>query len=724
MRIQVPALTKTRRPSLGARVVGAGAPWFRQAAFVLPLDCSARNYAVSSTQPTVNGTVSFTGQRAYVTGGGNNIAIPWSVGAGEDFTVEGEIQLTNAADIYHDFFVAYPYGIRFGNAGFGYKMQFSLDLNSVSVIYSCALTQQTLLNKKVRFAWVRRAGNLALFVEGKQQSLGTGANPSSYPYRWVSDTRSFSGTFLIGGNNFTGYAANYIVTNRVCKYDSDYTPSTAFGLHGSTTSLNALVELSNTFKGYSLFRKQTAAVYGERASRSQVALDLPFKTNFVDYSSAQRVLSVYGETHIANEGAYFDGSGNDYITISDSADWDFGTGDFSIVCDFRIDAGTGTNLYGTVYSYRYGGASFGWVLFYNQSSKDLVFTYGTNASARIDKGLCKFEFGQRYRLEVRRRNGTFYAQLDGRCVATWTDTNPLLSDATYVSLGRSLSYGDSYLKGRIYGLKVVKGTTADFYPAQPTKIYAQPQIEIPTRFSLVEEDLGQAARYPRIVRREFPQQDDLFRDVVLQLPLTQDLVDQSLEKVTGTLTGTLTYKRQAELIAADFVAPNNWIDYSTTLLSPYTTELCIECLCYPNGQPTVYPTAAGLSSRRWDLFGQGGSAGSTDQFLAYLYGGGFQFYRGAGLTAPFVLGSLATYSPNKWYRVTLDYFSGAWHMWINGAYQGAATAATPWINTGFAFTLGKQLVQGYPTWSSFWNGGIAYFRVTKRSRYRNGFRGF
>ena len=90
------------------------------------------------------------------------------------------------------YIILWNYGtatIRFGDSGFGDKLQLSLQSGSINTVFSCALTKADFAGegwKKIEF---RRIGTqCSLYVNDVQQNVNLGINPSSYPYNSFSDS--------------------------------------------------------------------------------------------------------------------------------------------------------------------------------------------------------------------------------------------------------------------------------------------------------------------------------------------------------------------------------------------------------------------------------------------------------------------------------------------------------------------------------------------------------
>ncbi|MFU9047408.1 hypothetical protein ACNAUY_13575 [Acinetobacter tibetensis] len=126
-----------------------------------------------------------------------------------DFVISVDIDMTtNVADYIYLFNLG-SITVRFGNSGFGNKLQISMDYYTLASVYSCALTKSSFLGagvKNIKFS--RIGGVCSLKVDNVTQNLGTGANPSSYPFSSFTNSATVTGTGEIC-KGFIGKADNF-----------------------------------------------------------------------------------------------------------------------------------------------------------------------------------------------------------------------------------------------------------------------------------------------------------------------------------------------------------------------------------------------------------------------------------------------------------------------------------------------------------------------------------
>jgi hypothetical protein len=185
-------------------------------------------------------------------------------------------------------------------------------------------------------------------------------------------------------------------------------------------------------------------------------------TTFTDSSSSAKTVTVNGNSNTSaayfktgNAAMSFDGLG-DYLTLADSSDWDFGTGDFTIEFWYRTTTVTSaveilsqrSTTYGPIYVRR------------NSSKIDLfISTNGTSwlAGAAPIVESPTISINTWYHVAITRRSGTFYLYLDGVPVdsnASYSTTTLPDSTDTFRIGGSSATSGTN---GQIDELRITKG---------------------------------------------------------------------------------------------------------------------------------------------------------------------------------------------------------------------------------------------------------------------------
>jgi hypothetical protein len=204
-------------------------------------------------------------------------------------------------------------------------------------------------------------------------------------------------------------------------------------------------------------------------------------TTFTDSSSSGKTITAVNQAQIdtaqskfGGASGLFDGTG-DSITAADSADWDFGTADFTI--DFWHRRASASNE--VLFDIGNGGAAGGkGVLLYFTDTKQMqVYVNGTALTAAN----LIFSEATWYHFAITRSGGTLRLFQDGTSVANPADTSDITGSTAGLRIGlaNSAGFGALDTNGHIDEFRIVKGTavwTANFTP--PSAPYTQVPIVV------------------------------------------------------------------------------------------------------------------------------------------------------------------------------------------------------------------------------------------------------
>lgn len=203
-------------------------------------------------------------------------------------------------------------------------------------------------------------------------------------------------------------------------------------------------------------------------------------TSFVDSSTANHSVTAFGNTEVSIEqfkfggsGAKFNGAG-DYLSITDSADWNFGTGDFTIDFWFQLSTLQGSTLIGQ----NADPASNYWTIAYGSNSITFDAFFASSLALRFSFPIGTVSQNTWYHIAIVRNgntSGTWHAFVNGV-----EQTKTLLAGSyamTMVDLSTPLRIGsDASTYGNFNGyldeLRISKGIarwTSTFTP--PTVPY-------------------------------------------------------------------------------------------------------------------------------------------------------------------------------------------------------------------------------------------------------------
>jgi hypothetical protein len=146
----------------------------------------------------------------------------------------------------------------------------------------------------------------------------------------------------------------------------------------------------------------------------------------------------------------FDGT-NDYVSVPDSDNWNFGTGDFSI--ETWVNFAT-LPAQQPIIGQRYDGDNQWWL--HRTSSNTLRYYNQISGVLNIDlsSAVLTWETGKWYSVVLTRNGNNFNIYLDGRSVASTTDSDSASNFSIPLKIGE---FGASYFKGTIDSTRIYKG---------------------------------------------------------------------------------------------------------------------------------------------------------------------------------------------------------------------------------------------------------------------------
>lgn len=161
----------------------------------------------------------------------------------------------------------------------------------------------------------------------------------------------------------------------------------------------------------------------------------------------------------------FDGSG-DYLTTPDSADWDFGTGDFTVEFFIRFNALPSSNAHTFVGNYVSGTS--GWYVQFRNDSPGARLTFGSSGDTPQNDFTWSPSTATWYHVAVARASGTVRAFVDGNQIGSGITNTEDISGSTGVLMVGGLNLGPiQYINAYLDELRITKGVaryTANFTP--------------------------------------------------------------------------------------------------------------------------------------------------------------------------------------------------------------------------------------------------------------------
>lgn len=202
---------------------------------------------------------------------------------------------------------------------------------SVDTVSSNAIA----LNTWAHIAINRTSGTTKIFIDGVQ---GASFSDSS---NWATTNICAIGKHQAASTYFNGYLDNIRITKGVGRYPAAFTPP------ASTFDIYRTPDYDSSWASVVL------GLHGEGAS-------------IIDSSSSGKTVTANGNAQLSSaqykygaSSILFDGTG-DYLSLASHADWDFGSGDFTV--EFFIRFTSLTNTQGLFSHYQSGAAPKGLVL--------------------------------------------------------------------------------------------------------------------------------------------------------------------------------------------------------------------------------------------------------------------------------------------------------------------------------------------------------------------------
>jgi len=196
-------------------------------------------------------------------------------------------------------------------------------------------------------------------------------------------------------------------------------------------------------------------------------------TTFADSSQFGRTITVNGDTQhdtaqkeFGASSMLFDGTG-DYLSVPDSADWDF-SGNFTVDCHIRINA-TGTA--GLVSKVSSIGAWSGWSWSVWVDGATVYFQVSNNGGGGLAIASSALSTSTWYHIAAVRLGDRFDLYVDGVSVANTTAAYPIVQTAQPVLIGRVDASDGYYFNGWIDEVRISNVARWDANFTAPSAAY-------------------------------------------------------------------------------------------------------------------------------------------------------------------------------------------------------------------------------------------------------------
>ena len=226
-------------------------------------------------------------------------------------------------------------------------------------------------------------------------------------------------------------------------YSGIHTGSPTVTVSGSTTILKFTANGSYT------------AEYADQ-HRSSVKLHMPFDTDTADKSTVGRTITVNGTTISTSTKKWGAGSLSlpalsDYLTAAQSADFDFGSGGFTVETWIKT---TQSTTYGTIAFYANGFT--GWVFMTTADGSKLRCAVANGSAETVIEGTITINDGNWHHVAMTHDGATFRCFVDGVADTSVANTYNIASATTSLYIGR-WSTAIRALVGHIDDFRITKG---------------------------------------------------------------------------------------------------------------------------------------------------------------------------------------------------------------------------------------------------------------------------
>ncbi len=497
------------------------------------------------------------------------------------------------------------------------------------------------LNTWTHLAWVRKSTStdgFSIYINGTAEVSGTMA--TSFDQDGVIIGQQANGDY-----DFLGSISNIRIVNGSHVYASNFTPSTA--PLTAVTDTKLLTCQSNRFVDNST-SAHTITASGDAA----VSAFGPFLTS-----------EVY-DAGVNGASAYFDGAG-DYITLSPTSDFAFGTGDFSVsLWAYFTDVGAYDYLIDARNS---GQTASTWALSFNYTNgapNKLQFASGGTAILTSNTNV---QADQWYYISVSRIGTTSKMHFNGVEVASNSSDSTNYSTAPNTSYIGSRHSVEHFFDGYISDLRVVKGTGLSSYTPPTAPLTAVTNTKL-----LLNMADGQAI------------------DSAAQNNLTL-VGNAKISSTQSKFGGTSIY----------FDGTGDEAKYSSRGFG--TGDFTMEAWGYPESQPQRFPAVYYVTN------------GSTNR-VAVAFDHDSKPNKFRCNVAGTVLAPAGTNAENQWYHTAVVRYQGVVTFYINGTSVGS-TSYTHDVAPETSFLGGNTPISSELNFKGY----IDDFRVSYTARYTSNF---
>ena len=415
------------------------------------IDSSGSTHSITNNNVTVSSAQSkFGGSSAYFNGTSSYLSIAdsddWNFGSG-DFTIDCWIRFSSLdfepilSQYYND---DNRWFLRYYNSG----NTLSLFIKEGGVDKQTTASWSPSINTWYHMAIVRNGTSLKYYIDGISIGDTTVYDMPDFNSPLYVGVRHFSGSPL---DYFNGHINELRVSKGVARWTQSFVPE---------------IEAYPGFLTPNVVRDETKLLCHFDGSNGS--------TNFYDYGKSKHTITRSGsnmdirtdQSKFGGSSAYFNGT-DDYLSIADSDDWNFGSGDFTIDCWLRISS-IDSFTRACIFTQYVNASNYFEFYYYADYGLILYATSGGIAAFNVQGTTASFSLNTWYHVAAVRSGSTFRLFVNGTDVTSsgGTDSDPSPNISAPVHVG--LSQGAVYFHGHIDELRVTKGQAlfeGNFTPA-------------------------------------------------------------------------------------------------------------------------------------------------------------------------------------------------------------------------------------------------------------------
>lgn len=297
-------------------------------------------------------------------------------------------------------------------------------------------------------AIIRSSGDWNIYLNGTALSLAVETNGTFGTY---------GDTLHIGAHptqdTYTSAYLDEVRISNVARWTSNFTPATT--PYGSDANTKLLLHMN-----------------------SYDICSTPKIPTFVGTAQVSTAQYKFGESSLLLDG------NSDYITVPDSADWDFGTGDFTIDC-WAMFVALPSNGNATICGQNQSDTK--WQFYLNDDAGTKTWhIYYTGGSINLSwSPAAALAINTWYHIALVRSGSSWYMWQDGtQCGTTSTeaDTMPTLSSVLFLGFDGSAAYFNGYIDGFSISKGVARWTSDFTAPTTPPYLqyYTRTAVALPS----------------------------------------------------------------------------------------------------------------------------------------------------------------------------------------------------------------------------------------------------